>query len=78
MRRLRLSNELLEWRGTVLGRRLGRIRPRVNRLYFRGKWRDDWWERVVAVVGSRRMSAYGRRVVERIVPELVEAGVVEV
>ncbi|HPD44663.1 MAG TPA: DNA-processing protein DprA [Candidatus Woesebacteria bacterium] len=31
-------------------------------------------KKLIAVVGSRRMSSYGKQVVERIVPELVKAG----
>src|SRR3989344_4316757 len=40
-------------------------------LYHLGKWDPALFENCVAVVGSRRMTHYGRRVIEKIVPRLV-------
>jgi len=40
-------------------------------LYFSGRWSPDIFTSCVAVVGSRRMTDYGRRVIEKIVPRLV-------
>lgn len=34
-----------------------------------------WLDRCIAVVGSRRMTSYGLRVVEKIIPGLIQAGV---
>lgn len=44
-------------------------------LYFRGKWRRELFVNTVAIVGSRRMTDYGRIMIGRLVPVLVEAGV---
>ncbi len=40
-------------------------------LYFSGKWDPELFKNCVAVVGSRRMTEYGRRVIEKIIPRLV-------
>lgn len=40
-------------------------------LYFAGRWNPDIWGYCVAVVGSRKMTDYGARVVEKIIPQLV-------
>ena len=43
-------------------------------LYFVGKWQKEIFKNCVAVVGSRRMTEYGRRVIEKIIPQLVSQG----
>ncbi len=45
-------------------------------LFVRGLVRDVNWSKVVAVVGSRRMTTYGERMVLSLVPELVGQGFV--
>ena len=40
-------------------------------LYYSGTWDPVLFKNCVAVVGSRRMTEYGRRVIEKIVPRLV-------
>lgn len=40
-------------------------------VYFSGKWNPEIFDSCVAIVGSRRMTDYGRRVIEKIVPRLV-------
>lgn len=40
-------------------------------LYFIGKWDAALFENCIAVVGSRRMTNYGQRVVEKIIPRLI-------
>lgn len=47
----------------------------VGKLFYLGEWDEHIFDRCVAIVGSRRMTSYGERMIERIVPELVEAGV---
>lgn len=54
---------------------LKNIKPKVSQLFYKGKLNDLWWEKSLAIVGSRRMTFYGQRVLEKIVPVLVEAGV---
>lgn len=40
-------------------------------IYFSGKWNSKIFKNCVAVIGSRRMTEYGRKVVEKIIPQLV-------
>lgn len=40
-------------------------------LYYLGKWSSLTFNHCVAIVGSRRMTEYGKRVIEKIVPQLV-------
>lgn len=42
-----------------------------KKLYVVGTWNPELFTSCVAIVGSRRMTQYGRRVVESIVPRLV-------
>lgn len=54
-------------------RKTGKTSPK--KLYCKGNWDKDIFENCLAVVGSRRMTTYGRQVVERIVGEVAAAGV---
>lgn len=56
-------------------KKLLEVRPRVERFFYKGEWSEEILSNCVAVVGSRRMSDYGRRVVAKLVPVLVKAGV---
>jgi DNA processing protein len=40
-------------------------------LYYRGKWREEIFERCLGVVGSRKISHYGRETIEMVIPYLV-------
>jgi DNA processing protein len=55
--------------------RLLGVKPEIGRLYYKGEWDGEIFQNCVAVVGSRRITDYGRRVVEKMVPCLVSAGV---
>jgi DNA processing protein len=46
-----------------------------KKLYFKGDYDDNIFDNCVAIVGSRRMTSYGERVIEKIVPPLVNAGI---
>ncbi len=43
-------------------------------LFYQGKWEPDIFKNCVAVVGSRRISEYGKRAIEKIIPQLVLEG----
>lgn len=58
----------------LLGGRLEAVKPATKKLWLRGRLRGEILEKTVAIVGSRRMSRYGRSVVEEIVPSLCGAG----
>lgn len=40
-------------------------------LYYRGEWREEFFENSLAIVGSRRMSRYGREAIKMLMPEIV-------
>jgi DNA processing protein len=40
-------------------------------LYFAGKWNPLLFNRCAAIVGSRKMTSYGERVIEKLVPRLL-------
>jgi len=50
-------------------KRLGKFK-----VYWKGEWDEKVFEKCAAVVGSRRMTQYGQRVVEKLVPVLVHEG----
>jgi len=50
-------------------KRLGKFK-----VYWKGEWDEKIFEKCAAVVGSRRMTQYGQRVVEKLVPVLVHEG----
>lgn len=45
-----------------------------KQLYYRGTWDEKLFTKCAAVVGSRRMTQYGRSVIEILVPQLVNSG----
>jgi len=54
---------------------LGEIRDAPKQLYCKGNWNPDIFERCLAVVGTRKMTSYGKRMTEQIVSEVAAAGV---
>jgi len=46
-----------------------------KKLYYKGNWSDGLFENCLAVVGSRRLTSYGRKVTEQIVTECALAGI---
>ena len=53
---------------------LRRVKPRVKKLYYRGKWDEKLFSKAIAVVGARRMTKYGEVMTQKLVSGLVEAG----
>lgn len=43
-------------------------------LYYQGSWDPKLFEKCVGIVGSRRITSYGQRVLEKMVPVLVQDG----
>jgi DNA processing protein len=67
--------DVLTWEDAKYPRRLKEIDQPPPVLYLRGELsEEDQW--CVAVVGTRRVTAYGRQVTEEIVATLVRAGLV--
>jgi len=52
-------------------RQLKEIKNCPNKLFYRGNWDNNLFKKSLAVVGSRRMSHYGREVIAKFMPELV-------
>ncbi len=45
-----------------------------KKLFYSGNFNPDIFENCTAVVGSRRMTGYGERVIEKIIPRLIAQG----
>ncbi len=54
---------------------LKEIKDCPQKLYYKGNWDKEIFANCLAVVGSRRMTSYGRRVSEQIVSEIGAAGI---
>ncbi len=50
---------------------LSDLRDPPKQLFARGTWDHSLFSNTVAIVGSRRITSYGRQVIDQIVPELV-------
>ncbi len=46
-----------------------------KKLYYKGEYDDDIFKNCLAVVGSRRLTSYGRRMTELLVSEIAAAGI---
>ncbi len=56
-------------------KRLKEIKGCPKRLFFRGRWDIKIWDRSISVVGSRKMTRYGKEVLEANMAGLVTNGV---
>lgn len=52
-------------------KKLKQISNCPKKLYYRGKWDETLFKKTLSIVGSRRMSRYGREVVGKFMPDLV-------
>lgn len=50
------------------------VKPSVKQIWYRGVWQSKIFEKCCAVVGSRKMSRYGKQALSEIVPKLCAAG----
>ncbi len=55
--------------------RLKVIKEPPNLLCYKGKWTTDIFDNCLAVVGSRQMTSYGRRITDELVSKIAQAGV---
>lgn len=46
-----------------------------KQLYYKGEWDKNIFENCLSVVGSRKLTNYGRQVMERLVSEIAMAGI---
>lgn len=64
-------SRLVDWQKKPELSKLNDLPNPPKELYYSGTWDPALFKHCVAVVGSRRMTEYGRRVIEKIVPRLV-------
>lgn len=55
--------------------RLKSIQDPPGILYYKGKWGAGIFDNCLAVVGSRQMTSYGRRITDELVSKIAQAGV---
>ncbi len=46
-----------------------------EQLYYKGTWDESLFENCLAVVGSRRMTTYGKQITEKLVSQIASAGI---
>ncbi|MBI4099545.1 DNA-protecting protein DprA [Candidatus Microgenomates bacterium] len=63
--------KIVDWKKFSELKRLLDLADPPKELYYQGKWDPEIFKNCTAVVGSRRISDYGRRAVEKIIPKLV-------
>lgn len=56
-------------------RELNQLKDPPRQLYFRGQISSDLFKNTLAIVGSRKMTSYGERVLDQFIPSLVAAGI---
>ncbi len=54
---------------------LKKIKDPPKKLYYKGDWNLEIFENCLAVVGSRRMTTYGKRVAEQLVAKIAAVGI---
>ncbi len=69
-------NEWKKWPITIIEKKkfpinLREIKNCPEKLYYRGEWKEEIFEKVVAIVGSRQITRYGKDIVDKIMPEIV-------
>ena len=52
---------------------IGKDAPK--QLYYRGSWDENIFENCLAVVGSRRMTTYGKQITQKLVSEIASRGI---
>ncbi len=54
---------------------LKKIKDAPKQLYYKGNWDNEIFENCLAVVGSRRMTSYGKQMVERLIGEIASSDI---
>lgn len=66
--------EIRHWQKIPQLKKLLDLTTPPKKLFYLGKFNPDIFESCTGVVGSRRMSSYGERVIEKIIPQLITQG----
>jgi len=54
-------------------KKIGKNAPK--KIYYKGEWDDEIFKNCLAVVGSRRMTTYGRQITEKLVGQIAASGI---
>ena len=68
-------NEVINIEDNRYPERLKEIKDPPEKLYFKGEWDEDIFRNCLAVVGSRRISSYGKIITNNLVTQIAAAGV---
>ena len=68
-------NNIIEIQDKKYPELLKKIKGAPKKLYYKGEWNNDIFENCLAVVGSRRLTSYGRRMTELLVSEIAAQGI---
>jgi len=68
-------NEVINIDDNRYPERLKEIKDPPEKLYFKGEWDEDIFRNCLAVVGSRRISSYGKIITNNLVTQIAAAGV---
>ncbi len=66
--------EINHWQKLDCLKKLLDLSTPPKKLYYCGRWNPRIFENCVAVVGSRKITNYGERVIEKLIPNLVAQG----
>ncbi len=66
---------IIEKRDEEYPKLLAEIGGAPKRLYYRGEWNQEIFKYCLAVVGTRRMTSYGKRMAEQLAGEIAAAGI---
>jgi len=66
--------EIKNWQEIAELNKLLDLSTPPKKLFFQGKWNPKIFENCTTIVGSRKMTSYGQRVVEKIMPQLIQQG----
>lgn len=66
--------EIKNWQKIPQLKKLSDLSTPPKNLYFQGNLNPKIFEYCMAIVGSRKMTNYGSRVIEKIVPQLIQQG----
>lgn len=66
-----IYEKVSDWRKLPELKLLKDLPSAPKEIFYQGEWNPEIFKNCTAVVGSRRISEYGKRVIEKIVPKLI-------
>ncbi len=46
-----------------------------NKLYYRGNWNNEIFDKTIVIVGSRKMTKYGQEIINKFMPDIVSKNI---